>query len=117
MKNEDQEFMKIFENLSLELRRGTVVLSVLSQLQTPQYGYSLVEQLRAQDIPVEAGTLYPLLRRLESQGLLLSTWETDGAKPRKYYALTEAGQRMLAMLSEQWQQVTKAMIGLLKKER
>ena len=117
MKQEDADgFYKIFENLSLELRRGTVVLSVLSQLQTPQYGYSLVEQLRDRGIPVEAGTLYPLLRRMESQGLLESTWETDGSKPRKYYGLTGAGLRMLKLLSREWQSVTKAMIGLLKEE-
>lgn len=111
----ESEFNKIYENLSLELRRGTVVLSVLSQLQQPQYGYSLVEQLKAKGFPVEAGTLYPLLRRLESQHLLKSIWETDGAKPRKYYGLTDSGVRMLQQLSQEWQAVTQSMIGLLKK--
>lgn len=117
MKHPDQsDYEKIFENLSLELRRGTVVLSVLSQLQTPQYGYSLVEVLREKGIPVEAGTLYPLLRRLESQHLLESMWDTDGTKPRKYYGLTDTGLRMLGALSQEWQEVTRSMIGLLKQE-
>jgi DNA-binding PadR family transcriptional regulator len=113
---EGNEFAKTFENLSMELRRGTVVLSVLSQLQEPQYGYSLVEVLREKGIPVEAGTLYPLLRRLESQQLLESMWDTDGTKPRKYYALTKHGRDMLELLSKEWQDVTKSMIGLLRQE-
>lgn len=113
---EGNEFAKTFENLRMELRRGTVVLSVLSQLQKPQYGYSLVEVLREKGIPVEAGTLYPLLRRLESQQLLESIWDTDGTKPRKYYALTQHGRDMSGLLSKEWQEVTKSMIGLLRQE-
>lgn len=114
MNTHSSEFRELYENLSLELRRGTVVLSVLSQLHTPQYGYALVEQLQATGLPIEAGTLYPLLRRLEQQGLLSSTWRTTGTKPRKYYSITEQGITMLSLLMDQWTEMTKAMISLLK---
>jgi DNA-binding PadR family transcriptional regulator len=117
MKESDQEvFQKNFDNLSLELRRGTLVLSVLSQLRTPQYGYSLMEELGSKGIQAEPGTLYPLLRRLEAQRLLESMWKTTGPKPRKYYVLTIEGQDMLTMLSKEWQTITKHMIDLLKGE-
>lgn len=108
--------MKSLENLRLELRRGTLVLGVLSQLKEPQYGYSLIETLTGKGIQAEAGTLYPLLRRLESQHLLESVWETGGSKPRKYYVLTTQGKRMLDLLAIEWQELTKQMIGLLREE-
>ena len=117
MKESDQDqFVKSFENLSLELRRGTLVLSVLSQLRTQQYGYSLVKELSSKGILAEPGTLYPLLRRLEAQQLLESMWETTGSKPRKYYVLTTEGRQMFELLSKEWQAITKHMIGLLKEE-
>ncbi len=115
MDAQSPEFTALYENLSLELRRGTVVLSVLSQLHTPQYGYALVEQLQAMGLPIEAGTLYPLLRRLEQQGLLSSTWRTTGSKPRKYYLLTRPGTEMLSLLTDQWTEMTSAMVSLLKR--
>jgi DNA-binding PadR family transcriptional regulator len=74
----------------------------------------LVEQLQATGLPIEAGTLYPLLRRLEQQGLLSSTWRTTGTKPRKYYSITEQGITMLSLLTDQWTEMTKAMVSLLK---
>ena len=113
---EQEEFDKNLENLRQELRRGTLVLAVLSRLKEPRYGYSLVETLSARGIRAEAGTLYPLLRRLETQGLLESEWETSGPKPRKYYVLTSRGQRMLDLLSIEWQQITRQMIDLLREE-
>ncbi|MDD3822892.1 MAG: PadR family transcriptional regulator [Sphaerochaetaceae bacterium] len=113
---EQREFDKNLENLRLELRRGTLVLGVLSRLQRPQYGYSLVEELGARGIAAEAGTLYPLLRRLEAQQLLESVWETSGPKPRKYYVLTAQGKVMLGLLTAEWQEITKNMIGLLREE-
>ena len=76
-------------NLELELRRGTLVLSVLSQLAQPRYGYSLVQGLESKRVSIDPNTLYPLLRRLEKQGLLYSEWETGGPKPRKYYRRME----------------------------
>lgn len=77
--------------LMLELRRGTLILLVLSQLQQPMYGYSLVKKLNDSQIPMDANTLYPLMRRLEGQGLLKSQWDTGESKPRKYYVITEEG--------------------------
>lgn len=90
--------MNIDETVSglvLELRRGTLILLVLSQLKEPMYGYSLVKKLNDHQIPMDANTLYPLMRRLESQGLLQSSWDTTETKPRKYYQITEAGQTVL----------------------
>jgi PadR family transcriptional regulator PadR len=96
-----------------ELRRGTIVLSVLSQLKRPQYGYSLIKVFQEKGIAVEANTLYPLLRRLESQGLLKSDWETEGSKPRKYYVLTEEGRRMYLVLIKHWKELERAMAELI----
>lgn len=93
---------EIISGMILELRRGTLILLVLSQLQKPMYGYNLVKNLQLKEIPIEANTLYPLMRRLESQGLLVSQWETSGAKPRKYYAITETGQMVFEKVKEYW---------------
>ena len=78
----------VMASLALELRRGTLVLSVLSQLRESRYGYALVQSLEKQGVEIDPNTLYPLLRRLEKQGLLQSRWETGGSKPRKYYQRT-----------------------------
>ncbi|HPX27281.1 MAG TPA: PadR family transcriptional regulator [Treponemataceae bacterium] len=96
-----------------ELRRGTIVLAVLSQLKKEMYGYSLVQILGEKGMPVEANTLYPLLRRLESQGLLQSSWETSGAKPRKYYSITEQGKTVYELLLTQWEKISDGMYDLL----
>ena len=98
----------------MELRRGTIVLCVLSQLRQPMYGYSLVSVLSDGGVPVETNTLYPLLRRLEKQGLLASSWEMSGSKPRKYYQITEMGKEVYLELKEQWQQTARHMRGLLE---
>lgn len=83
-----------------ELRRGTLILLVLSQMKEPMYGYSLVKKLNDHQIPMDANTLYPLMRRLESQGLLTSKWDTGEAKPRKYYQITEDGLTVLNKTKE-----------------
>lgn len=88
--------------LVLELRRGTLILLVLSQLREPMYGYSLVRKLNDHDVPMDANTLYPLMRRLESQGLLTSQWDTSEAKPRKYYQITEDGLAVLEKTKAYW---------------
>ena len=88
--------------LVLELRRGTLILLVLSQLREPMYGYSLVRKLNDHDVPMDANTLYPLMRRLESQGLLDSQWDTSEAKPRKYYQITEDGLAVLEKTKAYW---------------
>lgn len=106
---------KYSENLISELRRGTLVLSVLSQLQEQQYGYSLKEQLAEHNVEIDQGTLYPLLRRLESHGLLDSEWVVTGSRPRRYYQLNAAGQEVLDTLVHEWQSMVKAINSLLNK--
>jgi len=99
--------------LELELRRGVVVLAALSQLGTPRYGYELRQALAERGMEIEEGTLYPLLRRLESQGVLTSEWRTDGGAPRRYYVLSPAGRRLLKELTEVWQSLNESMERLL----
>ena len=97
-----------------ELRRGTVILCVLSHLRETTYGYGLIEKLSQTGISIEANTLYPLLRRLEGQGLLKSVWNTDGAKPRKYYELTDFGKEVLGELKNHWSETTQNMNQILE---
>ncbi len=104
---------EIFDSLLLELRRGSLVMGVLSQLATPKYGYVLVHLLSEKGMTVDAGTLYPLLRRLEGQGLLTSEWETGGAKPRKYYTRSPMGSRVYGRLKESWSELNDGMRRLL----
>ncbi len=86
-----------------ELRRGAVVLAAFSQLGSAQYGYSLRKALASQGMEIEEGTLYPLLRRLESQGLLESEWRIeDGGPPRRYYVRSREGSRYYLKLVESW---------------
>ena len=92
----------IVSSMVLELRRGTLVMLVLSRLREPAYGYALVKSLADHGIPIEANTLYPLMRRLESQGLLASEWDNGGSKPRKYYRTTDEGLRVLREVESQW---------------
>ncbi len=100
--------------LELELRRGAVVLAVLSQLREMQYGYSLRQALAGRGMPIEEGTLYPLLRRLEAQGLLASEWRIEDGPPRRYYRLNDAGERLLAELTASWNALAGTMAGLLE---
>ena len=98
----------------IELRRGVLVLAVLSRLKTQQYGYSLRQALADGGMPIEEGTLYPLLRRLEAQGLLASKWNTDHSPPRRYYKLNKEGERLLASLTDAWRDQVKVIDGLLE---
>lgn len=98
----------------LELRRGVLVLAVLSQLRDAQYGYSLRQALAERGMPIEEGTLYPLLRRLEAQGLLASEWRIEDGPPRRYYRLNNAGEAMLAELTTIWNALTATVAGLLE---
>ncbi len=102
------------KNFRLELRRGIVVLAVLSQLKTARYGYSLIQELSEQGLDIEEGTLYPLLRRLEKQGLLVSEWEVGEARPRKYYHISAAGREVLAALSADWFEIVAVIQQILK---
>lgn len=94
-----------FENAILELRRGVIVLAVLSKLDQEQYGYSLINVIKEHGLEIDQGTLYPLLRRLESQGLLLSNWRIEGDHPRRYYMLSDEGRTLLPRLKEEWNNI------------
>ncbi|MFB8385518.1 PadR family transcriptional regulator [Microbacterium sp. NPDC055910] len=95
-----------------ELRRGTVVLACLRLLEQPGYGYGLLEELRSRGFDTDANTLYPLLRRLEKQGHLTSEWNTDEARPRKFYRTSDAGARLLATLTDDFRSIAAAIEGL-----
>lgn len=97
------------DKLMQELRRGTITIGVLNQLSNPQYGYSLVTMLAEKGIQVEPGTLYPLLRRLEKQGLLDSKWDTNEARPRKYYLLSETGKNVYDLLVVEWKGIVESL--------
>ena len=105
-----------FDKIELELRRGVVVLATLSQLRAPRYGYELRQALADKGMPIEEGTLYPLLRRLETQGLLKSEWRIENGPPRRYYSLNADGRRLFKKLTESWQGMNAAMDRLLDEE-
>lgn len=105
---------EVVSGLIQEFRRGTLIMLVLSQLKKPMYGYNLVKILEEASIPIEGNTLYPLMRRLESRGLLKSEWETDGAKPRKYYMITEDGTVVLEKIKKYWMELSSNISRLLE---
>ena len=105
---------EMLENTTLELRRGVIVLAVLSQLGEPQYGYSLIKRLADGGLEIDQGTLYPLLRRLESQGLLTSDWRIEGERPRRYYVLSEEGRALLPQLKQEWTGIVSMLDRMLK---
>ncbi|TYL49789.1 PadR family transcriptional regulator [Nocardioides sp. BGMRC 2183] len=86
-----------------ELRRGTAVMAALAILREPTYGYALLERLAEAGFAVDANTLYPLLRRLEKQGLLVSEWNTEESRPRKFYRVSPDGEALLEALLQEWQ--------------
>lgn len=106
----------LLNSLMTELRRGTLTLAVLSQLRTPQYGYSLVQLLEESGITIDQSTLYPLLRRLEKQELVSSSWDTSESRPRKYYVLSEYGLKIFLQLKREWLKNSKELYSLLKGE-
>jgi PadR family transcriptional regulator PadR len=107
----------LYDNLSMELRRGALVLAVLSQLSQERYGYSLKQSLDERGMGINEGTLYPLLRRLEKQGLLNSEWRViDDTRPRRYYRISPVGEMMLSNLKQEWTQLTLTMDELLIKK-
>ena len=95
-----------------ELRRGTVVVAALAMLRTPGYGYALLEQLARAGFGVDANTLYPLLRRLEKQGLLVAEWNTDESRPRKFYRTSPDGESLLRVLRTDWRALDAAISDL-----
>jgi PadR family transcriptional regulator PadR len=103
----------VFENLRLELRRGSLVLAVLAALRTEQYGYTLRKALSEQGLEVDEGTLYPLLRRLETQGLLESEWREEEKRTKRFYRLSDEGAEVLAPLIDEWQRIDAALNAVL----
>lgn len=110
------EIEEQLNQLRLELRRGLVVLAVLSQMDTARYGYSLIQRLAERGMDIEEGTLYPLLRRLEKQGLLESEWDVTETRPRKYYRISALGREVLATLTADWLETVKVMSAMLQGE-
>jgi PadR family transcriptional regulator len=103
----------LFENLRLELRRGCLSLAVLSQLRTERYGYTLRKALAEQGLEIDEGTLYPLLRRLESQGLLTSVWREEEKRNKRFYRISQQGKLMLKQLGAEWQKINSSLKEIL----
>lgn len=101
------------ENLRLELRRGCLILAVLAQLREEHYGYTLRKALADRGLPIEESTLYPLLRRLESQGLLVSEWREEDKRNKRFYRLSPEGARVLEYLASEWKDMNTAMGNIL----
>jgi PadR family transcriptional regulator PadR len=105
---------ELFENLRLELRRGCLILAVLAQLQEEHYGYTLRKALDDLGLAIDEGTLYPLLRRLESQGLLVSKWREENKRNKRFYRLSPWGEQILKQLLEEWQTINKSLHRILQ---
>jgi PadR family transcriptional regulator PadR len=102
------------ENLRLELRRGCLVLAVLAALRTEQYGYTLRKALADRDMEIDEGTLYPLLRRLETQGLLVSHWREEDKRNKRFYRLSPEGKKILKQLLAEWNSLNSSLDEILK---
>jgi PadR family transcriptional regulator, regulatory protein PadR len=103
----------LFENLRLELRRGCLTLAVLAQLRQEHYGYTLRKALAARGMEIDENTLYPLLRRLEAQGLLLSEWREEAKRNKRFYRLSNDGQEIFTRLLKEWNDINTAISNLL----
>ena len=103
----------VFDNLRLELRRGCLSVAVLAALRTEQYGYTLRKLLGEHGLAVDEGTLYPLLRRLETQGLLVSEWREEGKRTKRFYHLSDDGARMLEQLLAEWRSIDASLTEIL----
>src|SRR4030088_297642 len=104
---------EIFENLRGELRRGCLILGVLASLRSEQYGYTLRKALAELGMEIDEGTLYPLLRRLESQGLLTSGWREEEKRNKRFYRISPEGKLMLKQLGAEWQRINSSLNGIL----
>jgi len=110
----ESDFIDIHEKLNQELRRGALALAVLACLHEAKYGYALIDELARRGLEIDQGTLYPLLRRLEEQGLLQSEWKVEGSRPRRYYVISPAGSELLTALKADWQKMVTVIEGLLR---
>ncbi|WP_409228300.1 PadR family transcriptional regulator [Gudongella sp. SC589] len=104
---------ELFNNLHQEMKRGTLVLAVLAQLDKPQYGYSLMSILEEKGLQIDQNTLYPLLRRLEKQGMLESIWDVEGSRPRRYYKISSLGISVRHDLISEWKSLNKVIGNLI----
>lgn len=104
----------LFENLRNELRRGSLVLAVLTQLRSEQYGYTLRQALAEHGMAIDEGTLYPLLRRLETQGLLVSEWREEEKRNKRFYRLSADGKITLKQLLAEWKSIDSSLNDILK---
>jgi PadR family transcriptional regulator PadR len=107
---------EIVEKLRLELRRGALPLAVLAQLRTEHYGYSLRKELSAKGLEIDEGTMYPLVRRLEKQGLLASEWRVDGGRKKRYYLLSALGREVLELLTVEWRLLNESNDNVMESE-
>ena len=109
-----QDNPALLENLRLELRRGSLVLAVLACLRSEQYGYTLRKALSDRGMEIEEGTLYPLLRRLETQGLLLSEWREEEKRNKRFYRLSPLGAEILEKLLAEWKAIDSSLDQIVK---
>jgi PadR family transcriptional regulator PadR len=114
MSNSARTTSELFENLRLELRRGCLIVAVLAQLRTEHYGYTLRKALADDGLAIDEGTLYPLLRRLESQGLLLSEWREEDKRNKRFYRLSSEGKQILEQLLQEWNSINGSLIRILE---
>jgi PadR family transcriptional regulator, regulatory protein PadR len=105
---------ELFESLRLELRRGCLILAVLAQLRIEHYGYTLRKALADQGLAIEESTLYPLLRRLETQGLLTSEWREEDKRNKRFYRLSDAGREILEQLLAEWHGINESLNTILR---
>ena len=103
----------LLENLRLELRRGCLILAVLAQLKTEHYGYALRKTLAGRGMEIDENTLYPLLRRLESQGLLVSQWREEDKRNKRFYRTSDDGRQLLKQLAAEWRSINDSLNGIL----
>ncbi|MBV1907675.1 MAG: helix-turn-helix transcriptional regulator [Kangiellaceae bacterium] len=103
-----------YQKLKLELRRGVLILAVLAELREEHYGYSLRKNLSAKGLEIDEGTLYPLVRRLEKQALLVSEWRMENNRKKRFYHLSEIGQQVLTDLTEDWRNTEQTLNDILK---
>ncbi len=107
----------IYEIVRMELRRGSLILAVLGLLRREHYGYTLRKELAAVGVDIEESALYPMLRRLESQGLLTSTWREEAKRNKRFYRLSPHGETLLARLAEDWRALNSSLDRILEETR
>jgi PadR family transcriptional regulator PadR len=114
MTNSNGNAAELFENLRLELRRGCLIVAVLAQLRVERYGYTLRKALADDGLVIDEGTLYPLLRRLETQGLLVSEWREEEKRNKRFYRLSPVGEEILQQLLKEWESINGSLARILQ---